>query len=212
MTKQTDLQKELQEKLKLGIKPSQLKRSKSAESLTPNSEKLADLQKALTVQENTNSLLNSENIRLQQELTFSQTNASNYLTNLQQTTAELDNSKEQLKALEATNNSLVDKNNELRLQALKDFSLVRENQQGIEQAVEKLVNTEQTQINFQVQNKQLLREKTDLENRLKTAEARIQKLYQLKGLPHTAKQPFTFSLKTVLITSLLVGGTVYFLT
>src|SRR2546423_8663283 len=143
MTKQTDLQKELQEKLKLGIKPSQLKRSKSAESLTPNSEKLADLQKALTVQENTNSLLNSENIRLQQELTFSQTNASNYLTNLQQTTAELDNSKEQLKALEATNNSLVDKNNELRLQALKDFSLVRENQQGIEQAVEKLVNTEQ---------------------------------------------------------------------
>jgi len=206
------LQQELKEKLKLGIKPSQLKRSKSAESLTPNSEIITDLKKEIAVQENTNSLLNQENIRLQQELTFSQTNASNYLQNLQTITAELDNTKEQLKALQETNNQLTDQNNELRLQALKNDDQLKEYEKELEQAAEKLVKADQQRVNLQVQNSQLLREKADLEQQLKTAEQRIQKLYQLKGLPHTAKQPFTFSLKTVLITSLLVGGTVYFLT
>src|SRR5438105_3509816 len=103
MTKNQELQKELKEKLKLGIKPSQLKRSKSAENITPTSEKLADLKKEIADQENTNSLLNQENIRFQQELTFSQTNADNYLKRLQSLEAEFSNRETELKALEQTN-------------------------------------------------------------------------------------------------------------
>jgi DNA-directed RNA polymerase subunit F len=198
MTK-TKLQQELKEKIKEGIKPSQLKRSKSVENLTPDSEKIADLQQAISTKEATNSLLNSENIRLQQELTFSQDTAQNYLERLQKLEPELDNKETEIKQLkkdkdnlEKLSNKLVDKNNELRLQALKDFDEVRENQQGIKQAVNELVNTEQTQINYQVQNGILLREKADLEQRLQTANERIQKLYKLKGLPNSAKPSFSF--------------------
>src|SRR6185369_8767702 len=189
MTK-TKLQSELKEKVKPGIKPSQLKRSKSAESIplppTPpltksKSAEHIPLQPSL-----------SEQIKqLKQDLVFSQNTAQNYLQRLQKLEPELDNLKAELKTLKETNTNLVDKNNELRLQALKDFDQHRENQQGLEQAVEKLVNTEQTQINYQVQNGILLREKKDLEKRLQTANERIQKLYQLKGLPHQAPAPFT---------------------
>jgi len=201
-----DFAKELKEEFAKGnLKPSQLKRSKSTETLTvPKSEI------PLTKSKSSDNIFTPhppslpEQIKqLKQELVFSQTTAQNYLTNLQQTTAQLDNTKleikelkedfaEQIKQLKAEkeqlaheNNQLIDKNNELRLQALKDFDQHRENQQGIEQAVEKLVNTEQTQINYQVQNGILLREKVDLEKQLKNAQERIQKLYQLKGLPHT---------------------------
>jgi len=188
MTK-TKLQSELKEKVKPGIKPSQLKRSKSAESIplppTPpltksKSAEHIPLQPSL-----------SEQIKqLKQDLVFSQNTAQNYLQRLQKLEPELDNLKAELKTLKETNTNLVDKNNELRLQALKDFDQHRENQQGLEQAVEKLVNTEQTQINYQVQNGILLREKKDLEQRLQSANERIQKFYQLKGLPNNVQTPF----------------------
>jgi chromosome segregation ATPase len=208
MTK-TKLQQELKEKVKPGIKPSQLKRSKSSEEIPHPNLTTPPLQKSKSAQDILQQPSLSEQVKsLKQELVFSQTTAQNYLTNLQQTTAQLDNTKleikelkeefaEQIKQLKTEkeqlaqeNNQLVDKNNELRLQALKDFDEVRENKQGIEQAVNQLVNTEQTQINYQVQNGILLREKKDLEQRLKSANERIQKLYQLKGLPNNVQAPF----------------------
>src|SRR5438105_5061804 len=178
MTK-TKLQSELKEKVKPGIKPSQLKRSKSTETLT--APKAIPLTKSKSVETIPLQPSLADQIKqLKQDLVFSQNTAQNYLQRLQQLEPELDNLKAELKTLQATNTQLIDKNNELRLQALKDFGEVRANQQGIEQAVEKLVNTEQTQINYKVQNSQLLREKKDLKNQLKKAQARIQKLYQLK--------------------------------
>src|SRR6185369_7733060 len=93
MTK-TKLQQELKEKVKPGIKPSQLKRSKSAETLPlPPTPPLTKSKSAETLPLPQPSL--SDQIKqLKQELVFSQTTASNYLTNLRQVTAELDNIKE----------------------------------------------------------------------------------------------------------------------
>src|SRR5947209_4470031 len=185
-----DFAQELKEEFKKGnLKPSQLKRSKSAETLplppTP------PLQKSKSAENIPLQPRLSEQVKkLKQDLVFSQNTAQNYLQRLQQLEPELDNLKAELKTLQATNTQLIDKNNELRLQALKDFGEVRANQQGIEQAVNQLVSTEQSQINYQVQNSQLLREKKDLEKRLQTAEQRIQKLYQLKGLPHLANASY----------------------
>ena len=205
MTK-TKLQSELKEKVKPGIKPSQLKRSKSSEEIPHPHLAVPPLQKSKSAQDILQQPSLSEQVKsLKQELSFSQTTAQNYLERLQSLEAEHSNlenevkekanakieaANERARKLKESNNSLIDKNNELRLQALKDFDEVRENKQGIEQAVEKLVSTEQTQINYQVQNGILLREKKDLEQRLQTANERIQKLYQLKGLPNNVQAPF----------------------
>jgi chromosome segregation ATPase len=171
------------------LKPSQLKKSRSTEniSLKPDTPTLTKSKSAEEISPIKPSL--AEQIKqLKQDLTFSQNTAQNYLERLQQLTAEFDQKEQELQETKQTNTQLIDKNNELRLQSLKDFSQNRENEQGIEQAVSKLVKTEQSHINYQVQNSQLLREKTDLEKQLKSAHERIQKLYQLKGLPNTAKQ------------------------
>src|SRR5438128_2184572 len=131
-----DYTQELKEKFAQGnLKPSQLKKSRSAEDICSEDERIADLRKELSVQEHTNMLLNQECLTLRK--------GNDELT-------------EQMKQLEQEKNALADQNLELRLKALKDFSEIRENQQGIEQAVERLVKTEQKQINYQVQNKILL--------------------------------------------------------
>ena len=215
MPNQEDLQKELKEKVKPGIKPSQLKRSKSTECLTiPKPE--MPLTKSKSAEEISLSPSLADQIKqLKQDLVFSQNTAQNYLQRLQKLEPELDKQESKIKQLkkdkeklEQTNTQLIDKNNELRLQALKDFGEVRANQQGIEQAVEKLVNTEQTQINYQVQNSQLLREKQDLEKRLQSAEQRIQKLYQLKGLPNISKEK-EFNWVRWLLWALVAYGIIY---
>jgi len=210
MPKKEDFQKELKEKVKPGIKPSQLKRSKSSEELTiPKPE--IPLTKSHSAQEINLPLkpsLTEQVKQLKQELVFSQNTAQNYLERLQSLEAENDKLKEtantkiekanervkkyseKVSELEVTNNKLIDKNNELRLQALKDADKIGEFDKEIETATNKLVNIQQSQINFQVQNSQLLREKSDLEQQLKRAEERIQKLYQLKGLPNRVNNSY----------------------
>src|SRR6185369_3148808 len=166
-----DFAKELKEEFAKGnLKPSQLKRSKSTEEIPHPHLTVPPLQKSKSAQDILQQPSLSEQVKsLKQDLVFSQNTAQNYLQRLQKLEPKLDNLKAELKTLKETNTNLVDKNNELRLQALKDFGEVRANQQGIEQAVNQLVNTEQTQINYKVQNGLLLREKKDLEQRLQTA-------------------------------------------
>ncbi len=223
MTK-TKLQQELKEKVKPGIKPSQLKRSKSSEEIPHPNLTVPPLQKSKSAQDILQPPSLSEQVKsLKQELSFSQTTAQNYLERLQKLEAEhsnlesevkelkdkanlkIEQANERARKLKEANTALIDKNNEFRLQALKDFGEVRANQQGLEQAVNKLVNTEQTQINYQVQNGILLREKKDLEKRLQTANERIQKLYQLKGLPNNVQEPFIRHWKIYL----LIGITIW---
>ena len=205
-----DFTQELKEQFTKGnLKPSQLKRSKSTENIANPNLTVPILQKSKSAEEivSLKPSLSEQVKSLKQELVFSQNTAQNYLERLQSLEAEYSELESKVKEIKETANSkiekanekirklreekteLVDKNNELRLQALKDFSSGRENQQGIEQAVEKLVTVEQSQINYKVQNSQLLREKSDLEQQLKRAETRIQKLYQLKGLPNSVREP-----------------------
>lgn len=227
-----DFTSELKEQFTKGnLKPSQLKRSKSSENIANPNLTVPILQKSKSAEEIT-SLKPSlaEQVKtLKQDLVFSQNTAQNYLARLQSLEAENDKLKEtanskidkanervkkyqaKVSELEATNNQLIDKNNELRLQALKDADKIGEFNQEIETAASKLVETNNKRINFQVQNSQLLREKSDLENRLKTAENRIQKLYQLKGLPHRVNNSYLPSFKALLISGLLVYGVIYLL-
>ena len=186
------------------LKPSQLKRSKSTENIATLKPDTPSLVKSKSAQDILQPPSLSEQVKsLKQELSFSQTTAQNYLKRLQSLEAEYSNLESEVKAsktqanskievanerarkLKEANTQLIDKNNELRLQSLKDFGEVQANQQGLEQAVNKLANTEQKEINYKVQNGILLREKDDLEKQLKNMQERMQTLYKLKGLPHT---------------------------
>jgi hypothetical protein len=94
MTKQA-LQKELQTKVRPGIKPSQLKRSKSLPDITASPVPIP-LKRTLSQPESQPPDLAKQIKQLKQELIFSQQTAQNYLTNLQTATAELDQKEQQL--------------------------------------------------------------------------------------------------------------------
>jgi chromosome segregation ATPase len=171
-----------QNQLAGNTKPSQLKKSRSAEDILPPEERIADLQKEITVHEHTNLLLNQENLQLR--------NTNQALS-------------EQINCLAQEKTMLVDQNLELRLNALKSADEITQNQQVITQAANKYTQVQQNQVNYAVQNKQLLRDKADLTKQLNTAQTRIQKLYQLKGLPYNSKQ------ETGWVKWLLVGLVAY---
>ena len=101
MTKQA-LQKELQTKVKPGIKPSQLKRSKSLENIPVAPLPEIPLKRTLSQPEAIKQPNLSQQIKqLKQELAFSQQTAQNYLTNLQTVTAQLDQKEQQLEQVNA---------------------------------------------------------------------------------------------------------------
>ena len=87
-----DFAQELKAEFKKGnLKPSQLKRSKSTETLTvPKAIPLTKSKSSDSIFTPQPPSLPEQIKQLKQELAFSQTTAQNYLTNLQQTTAQLD--------------------------------------------------------------------------------------------------------------------------
>src|SRR5947208_3511601 len=102
MTKQA-LQKELTEKVKAGIKPSQLKRSKSLADI-PAAPPLPNIPLKRTHSQPPSLQqpdLTQQIEQLKQELAFSQQTSQNYLTNLQKATAELDQKEQQLETVNA---------------------------------------------------------------------------------------------------------------
>ena len=118
MTKKDQLQAELKEKIKAGIKPSQIKKSRSAEDLKPKSNaNTAELQAQITA-------LTEQITRIKQEanqsIKFESQKAQNYLEQITKLTAELDTKEQAIKELTATKNQLTDQNNELRLNKLKN--------------------------------------------------------------------------------------------
>jgi hypothetical protein len=94
MTKQAH-QKELQEKVKPGIKPSHLKRSKSLSDIPAVPESIP-LKRTASQPALKQPNLAKQIEQLKQELVFSQQTAHNYLTNLQKAIAELDQKEQQL--------------------------------------------------------------------------------------------------------------------
>jgi len=100
MTKKEDFQKELKEKVKAGVKPSHLKKSKSLESLPSQSQ-----DKQIT--------------DLQNQVKFESQKAQNYLEQITKLTAEVDSKEQAIKELTAEKNQLADQNSELRINNLK---------------------------------------------------------------------------------------------
>ncbi|MEG7978426.1 MAG: hypothetical protein NY202_00430 [Mollicutes bacterium UO1] len=94
--------------------------------------------------------------------------------------------------LKQKNNQLIDHNNELRLQALKSADQISQHNQEMEQATTEFNNLEERVTNYQVQNGILLKEKSQLEQQLKKSQERMERLYQLKGLP-TNPEPTTIN-------------------
>src|SRR6185369_9694423 len=101
MTKKDQLQAELKEKIKAGIKPSQIKKSRSAEDLIPQP-------KDKQIQ------------TLKDQVKFESQKAQNYLEQITKLTAEVTNKDVVIKELTETKNRLTDQNNELRLDKLKN--------------------------------------------------------------------------------------------
>ena len=124
MTKKEDLQKELQAKVKAGIKPSQIKKSRSAEDLKPKpnpetQEKEAQI-KALT--EQITRIKNDAN----QQIQFESQKAQNYLKQITKLTAELDTKEQTIKELTTAQDKLTDHNHELRLNKLKSSDQLKD--------------------------------------------------------------------------------------
>lgn len=206
MTKNPEFQQELNERIKPGVKASdlkKLKRSKSADDLNTSSltqpvsnQSAQQLQEQLTAaQEKLSNLQTSLGNQDPSLLRKAREELINLYQRLQTLFPDQTEAKpsELLELLITKQNELTDHILELRLENIQDFGKYREKlkeiEQELDQAAEKLVNTDQKKINLQVQNKQLLGEKKDLENRLQSANQRIQQLYQLKGLPNSVNNP-----------------------
>src|SRR6185437_3290533 len=118
--KDKDFVKELQTVQQQGnFKPSQIKKSRSAEDLkskSPISPEIKELQAQITA-------LLEQITRIKQEanqsIKFESQKAQNYLEQITKLTAEVDIKEQTIRQLTANQNKLTDQNNELRLNKLK---------------------------------------------------------------------------------------------
>jgi len=123
MTKKNkDFVKELQEKVKAGVKPSQIKKSKSLESLStkspenPETTKIKELKAQITALLEQISRIKQE---ANQQIQFESQKAQNYLEQITKLTAEIDSKEQVIKELTTEKNKLADQNSELRINNLK---------------------------------------------------------------------------------------------
>jgi len=160
MTKQ-DLQKELQEKVKEGLKPShlkKLKRSKSADdiptSLTPPTPPLKKSHSHLEIPLANQPSKNQQIKQLKQNLLFTQNTADNYLQSLQTAQAQIIQLQEQLKTKSTKNQSSQTVENDqvkikeleqqilqLRLDKIKEFGDYLEKKGELETELELNINS-----------------------------------------------------------------------
>jgi len=118
--KEKDFVKELQTaQQQRNFKPSQIKKSRSAEDLkskSPISPEIKELQAQITA-------LLEQITRIKQEanqsIKFESQKAQNYLEQITKLTAEVDIKEQTIRQLTANQNKLTDQNNELRLNKLK---------------------------------------------------------------------------------------------
>jgi hypothetical protein len=118
--KNQDFVKEPQDAQQQGnVKPSQIKKSRSAEDLTPKSQtspEVKELQaQVLALTEQITRIKQDAN----QQIKFETNKAQNYLEQITKLTAEVTNKDTTIKELTETKNKLTDQNNELRLVKLK---------------------------------------------------------------------------------------------
>src|SRR5438874_5370109 len=150
MTKQ-DLQKELKEKVKEGLKPSdlkKLKRSKSADdiptSLVPPTPPLKKSHSQLEIPTPTQPSKDQIIKQLKQDLLFTQNTANNYLQSLQSAQAQITQLQEQIKEnpteLKIKITQLEDYILQLRLDKIKEFGEYYETKQELETELEENIS------------------------------------------------------------------------
>src|SRR6266513_6027812 len=147
MTNKDNLQKEIKEKVKAGVKPSdlkKLKRSKSADdiptSLTPPTPPLKKSHSQLEIPISNQPSKDQIIKQLKQDLLFTQNTAANYLQSLSAAQAQLTQLQEQIKEnpteLKTKITQLEDKVLELRLDKIKEFGEYYETKQELETELE----------------------------------------------------------------------------
>jgi|SRR6185312_14436594 len=119
--KDKDFVKELQTVQQQGnLKPSQIKKSRSAEDLKPQSQntpEIKELQAQITALTEQISRIKQE---ANQSIKFESQKAQNYLEQITKLTAEVDIKEQTIQQLTADQNKLTDQNNELRIDKLKN--------------------------------------------------------------------------------------------
>jgi len=131
--KDQDFVKELQTAQQQGnIKPSQIKKSRSAEDLTTKSKDNSKTKEVKELKAQITALL-EQITRLKpdanQSIKFESQKAQNYLEQITKLTAEVDSKEQQVKELISEKNKLTDHNNELRIGKLKENNYFTKYQQ-----------------------------------------------------------------------------------
>jgi len=154
--KDKDFVKELQEVQKSGnFKPSQIKKSRSAEDLKPPStsnpetqEKEAQI-KALTEQ------ISRIKKEANQSIKFESQKSQNYLEQITKLTAEVDTKEQTIKELTTEKNKLADQNNELRINNLKQTDYFTKYQQESKLTQQLKLQVSQLQKNLTISQQDL---------------------------------------------------------
>jgi len=151
--KEKDFVKELKEAQQQGnLKPSQIKKSKSLESLPTKSQ-----DKQIT--------------DLQNQVKFESQKAQNYLEQITKLTAEVDTKEQTIKELTTEKNKLADQNNELRINNLKQTDYFTKYQQESKLTQQLKLQVSQLQKNLTISQQDLKKAQRIIELRtLKPAE------------------------------------------
>ena len=198
MTKQ-ELQKEIQDKVKPGVKPSDLKKLKRSKSE-------GDIPKAPPLPTST------QITQLQQQVQFHAETAANYLKSLQVSQAKVNELEEKLKNNPSTNTEL-DQSLSARHQGLKSWwkqyekskKLDQELSENLDYASDELINQDQTISSLRGQINQLKLTNQSLTKDLNLAT----KLAELRKVPYYSPEDKGTYLKYVLYSLLAVSFTLY---
>src|SRR6185436_1001567 len=114
--KDQDFVKELQEMQKSGnFKPSQIKKSRSAEDLKPPSKSNPETQEKEAQIKSLTEQISRRKKEVNQSIKFESQKSQNYLAQINKLTAEVDTTEQAIKELTTETNKLADQNNELRI-------------------------------------------------------------------------------------------------
>ena len=171
MTKKEDFQKELQQKIKAGVKPSQIKKSRSAEDLKSKP------QASLEVKE------------LQAQITALLEQISRIK---QETNQSIRNQEATIKKLTESNNKLTDHNNELRLGKLKSSDQLSTSQKNEDNYFTKYQSEQQLNQQLKLQLATLQKNLTITQQDLKSAQRVIELRLTKPASKDSQASPFDY--------------------
>jgi len=200
MTKD-QLQKELKEKVKAGVKPSDLKKLKKSKSLDdlpspppnpPLKKSHSQLEIPLPTQASKDQIIK----QLKQDLLFTQNTAANYLTSLSAAQAQLTQLQEQIKEnpteLKTKITQLEDHILQLRVEKIKEFSEYYETKQALTQELAENIQAGTQEINrLETKLLSVNKKKLELQSQLGHSQNKTAQL-KMKLLDNQAPSTFNY--------------------